>query len=232
MEFGIFTNMYHPKHWRDGKVRTEHETLRNELEYIELVRPGRLQVLVVGRAPLPRRVLPPLGVRELHGLRHRPHAEHPRGLGDHEHHRAGEPPGPHRRAGRDARPPERGPVRVRHRPGLVVDRGVRLRHRVDGPHPRALRRVAAPDRAHVGRGRLLLRGRQLLDAHPPGAAQALHRPAPADLGGGRLAGHVREGGPARHRRAVLHPRHPRHAGAARSRSTRTTSTRPSRSATT
>ena len=36
MEFGIFTNMYHPKHWRDGKVRTEHETLRNELEYIEL----------------------------------------------------------------------------------------------------------------------------------------------------------------------------------------------------
>src|SRR5205807_5529589 len=36
MEFGIFTNMYHPKHWRDGKVRTEHETLRNELEYIQL----------------------------------------------------------------------------------------------------------------------------------------------------------------------------------------------------
>lgn len=36
MEFGIFTNMYHPKHWRDGKVRTEHETLRNELEYIKL----------------------------------------------------------------------------------------------------------------------------------------------------------------------------------------------------
>ena len=36
MEFGIFTNMYHPKHWRDGKVRSEHETLRNELEYIEI----------------------------------------------------------------------------------------------------------------------------------------------------------------------------------------------------
>ena len=36
MEFGIFTNMYHPKHWRDGKVRTEHETLKNELEYIQL----------------------------------------------------------------------------------------------------------------------------------------------------------------------------------------------------
>src|SRR5688572_861897 len=25
MEFGIFTNMYHPKHWRDGKVRSEHQ---------------------------------------------------------------------------------------------------------------------------------------------------------------------------------------------------------------
>jgi alkanesulfonate monooxygenase SsuD/methylene tetrahydromethanopterin reductase-like flavin-dependent oxidoreductase (luciferase family) len=36
MEFGVFTNMYHPKHWRDGKVRSEHQTLRNELEYIEL----------------------------------------------------------------------------------------------------------------------------------------------------------------------------------------------------
>ena len=36
MEFGIFTNMYHPKHWRDGAVRSEHETLRNELEYIAI----------------------------------------------------------------------------------------------------------------------------------------------------------------------------------------------------
>ncbi len=39
--------------------------------------------------------------------------------------------------------------------GLVVDGGVRLRHRDDGAHPRALRRVAAPDRADVGRGRVL-----------------------------------------------------------------------------
>ena len=36
MEFGIFTNMYHPKHWRDGKVRSEHQTLKNELDYIQL----------------------------------------------------------------------------------------------------------------------------------------------------------------------------------------------------
>jgi alkanesulfonate monooxygenase SsuD/methylene tetrahydromethanopterin reductase-like flavin-dependent oxidoreductase (luciferase family) len=37
MEFGIFTNMYHPKHWRDGKRQSEHQTLKNELEYIKLV---------------------------------------------------------------------------------------------------------------------------------------------------------------------------------------------------
>ena len=36
MEFGVFTNMYHPKHWRNGQVRSEHETMKNELEYIEL----------------------------------------------------------------------------------------------------------------------------------------------------------------------------------------------------
>ena len=36
MEFGIFTNMYHPKHWRDGRVRNEHETLKNEIEYITI----------------------------------------------------------------------------------------------------------------------------------------------------------------------------------------------------
>ena len=36
MEFGVFTNMYHPKHWRDGAVRSEHQTLRNELEYIKI----------------------------------------------------------------------------------------------------------------------------------------------------------------------------------------------------
>ena len=36
MEFGIFTNMYYPRHWRDGARQTEHETLRNELEYIKL----------------------------------------------------------------------------------------------------------------------------------------------------------------------------------------------------
>ncbi len=36
MEFGVFTNMYHPKHWRDGQVRSEHQTLKNEIDYIKL----------------------------------------------------------------------------------------------------------------------------------------------------------------------------------------------------
>ncbi len=61
---------------------------------------------------------------------------------------------------------------------------------------------------------VLLRGHGVLDAAAPRAPQALHRPAPADLGGGRLAGHLREGGPPRHRRAVLHARHARHVGPA------------------
>lgn len=36
MEFGVFTNMYHPKHWRNGAVRSEHQTLKNEIEYIKI----------------------------------------------------------------------------------------------------------------------------------------------------------------------------------------------------
>jgi alkanesulfonate monooxygenase SsuD/methylene tetrahydromethanopterin reductase-like flavin-dependent oxidoreductase (luciferase family) len=36
MEFGIFTNMYYPRHWRDGKRQSEHQTLLNELEYIRI----------------------------------------------------------------------------------------------------------------------------------------------------------------------------------------------------
>jgi alkanesulfonate monooxygenase SsuD/methylene tetrahydromethanopterin reductase-like flavin-dependent oxidoreductase (luciferase family) len=36
MEFGIFTNMYYPNHWRNGAVRTEHDVLKNEIEYIKL----------------------------------------------------------------------------------------------------------------------------------------------------------------------------------------------------
>ena len=57
-------------------------------------------------------------------------------------------------------------------------------------------------------------GRVLLAAAPSGAAEAGHAAAPADLGGGGLAGHVREGGAHGHRRAVLQLRRRRGAEAA------------------
>ena len=49
-------------------------------------------------------------------------------------HAAGEPPGPRRRARRDARPPLRGALRVRHGPRLVDDRAEGLRHHRSRPH--------------------------------------------------------------------------------------------------
>ena len=56
--------------------------------------------------------------------------------------------------------------------------------------------AAAADHRHDGPRRVRpLRGQVLLAATPPGAAEAGHLAAPADLGGGRFAGHVREGGP-------------------------------------
>jgi alkanesulfonate monooxygenase SsuD/methylene tetrahydromethanopterin reductase-like flavin-dependent oxidoreductase (luciferase family) len=36
MEFGIFHAMYHPKHWRNGRRQSEHETLMKEVEYVKL----------------------------------------------------------------------------------------------------------------------------------------------------------------------------------------------------
>ena len=62
--------------------------------------------------------------------------QHPHRLGHLQHHAAGEPPGPDRRAGGHARPPLRGPLRVRHRPGLVHHRAAGLRHQRPRPHPR------------------------------------------------------------------------------------------------
>ena len=68
--------------------------------------------------------------------------------------------------------------------------------RVGRGHPR--------DPAHVGAGRLLVRGRALHRAHaaqhPP---QAVRQGSPADLGGVRQPAHVRPGRRARHRRHRL-----------------------------
>ena len=69
--------------------------------------------------------------------------------------------------------------------------------------------------ADVGRERVPLRRRVLLDAAAQRAAEAAAGPAPADVDRGREPGHVREGGPAGARRAVLHHGLARDAGAAR-----------------
>ena len=62
------------------------------------------------------------------------------GSRDHQHHAAGEPPGPRRRARRDDGPPLERPLRVRHRPRLVDHRAGRLRHHRPRAHPRHVRR--------------------------------------------------------------------------------------------
>ena len=177
MEFGIFTNMYHPKHWRDGRCArstrrsgTSSSTSRSATGWASSTR-GRPSTTSSTSTPTCRR----------------PRASWPTPSPGREHIHVGsaimnitapgEPPRAHRRARGHARPPERGPVRVRHRSGVVSTEAYGFGIE-SGTHPRALRRGAAPDRADVGRGRLLLRRRQLLDAHPPGAAQALHRSHP------------------------------------------------------
>ena len=86
-------------------------------------RPLGLQVRVGHRAPLPRRVLAPLGQRGVDGVRARDHRAHPHRLGDHQHHAAGLPPRARRREGGDARPARAGSLRVRHRARVVVGRG-------------------------------------------------------------------------------------------------------------
>ena len=90
--------------------------------------------------------------------------------------------------------------------GFGIDSMERTRELYDEALPQIVRMWAEDDYSYEGD--------QLLDAAPSGAAQALHRPASAALGRRRLTGDLREGGPARPRGAVLHPRHARHAGAA------------------
>ena len=82
--------------------------------------------------------------------------------------------------------------------GFGIDEMERTRELYDEALPQIVRMWDEDDYSYDGK--------RFSMPDPPGAAQALHRPAPADLGGRRLAGHVREGRPPRHRRAVLHPR--------------------------
>ena len=69
-------------------------------------RPSGLQVHVGDRAPLPHRVLAPVGERGRSSATSRRATDaHPPRLRHLQRHAAGEPPGARRRAGRDARPP-------------------------------------------------------------------------------------------------------------------------------
>ncbi len=107
----------------------------DELELVKRRRQGRLQVRLGDRAPLPRRVLAPVGQRRVPRL---PRARTERihlGSGIFNPLPAGEPPGEGRRAGRDARPPLARALRVRHRPRRGQPRDPRLppRHRRTSP---------------------------------------------------------------------------------------------------
>ena len=165
MEFGLFVQAHVPaSRGRGGPRGRRAQPPHARARARRGVRPLRLEVRLVGRAPLPRGVLAHLGVGDLPALRRRAHEAHPRRLGDLQHHAAGEPSGAHRRARGDARPPERGPLRVRHRPRLVVDRVQGLRHPRRRHHARDVRRGAAADPPHVEGGALRVRGPLLLDA--------------------------------------------------------------------
>ena len=111
-------------------------------------RPGRLQVHVGDRAPLPHRVLAPLRQRGVPRLPRGRDRAHPPRVGHLQHHAAGQPPGARRGAGRDARPPVGRPLRVRHGPRLV-------HHRADGasasPNPTSRRTCSTRSSASSAR---------------------------------------------------------------------------------
>ena len=64
MEFGIFNSLYIPQRLVDENgAAAEHKPAHGRGRLVERRRPGRLQVHVGDRAPLPHRVLAPLGER-------------------------------------------------------------------------------------------------------------------------------------------------------------------------
>ena len=136
MEFGLFNSACVLPAVRRRRAPPHHGRGRDRAGR----RARRLQVHVGDRAPLPHRVLAPLGQRGVPRLPRGRDVEHPPRVGHLQHHAAGEPPGARRRAGRDARPPLGGPLRVRHGPRLVDDRAEGLRHHRPRPHPRHVRR--------------------------------------------------------------------------------------------
>ena len=150
-------------------------------------RPGRLQVHVGDRAPLPHGVLAPLRERGVPRVPRRGHRLHAHRLGDLQRHPAGEPPGPHRRARRDARSSLGGALRVRHGPRLVDHRAEGVRHHRSRPHPRHVRRGGRRVPPRCGRPRST-RASTASSSPCRRATCCPSRtptPAPADVGRGR-----------------------------------------------
>ena len=176
----------------------------------------RLQVHVGDRAPLPHRVLAPVGQRGVPRLPRRRDRQHPPRVRHLQHHAAREPPGAHRRAGRAARPLVGRSLRVRDGPRLVDDRAEGIRHFRSRCHQGDVRRGGRRVRQDVAHRRIRRPRRAvLLDAAAQRAAQAVREAAPADVGRGRQSRNVREGRAHGARRAVLHDRRGRNDQAAR-----------------
>ena len=145
----------------------------------------------------------------------RDHRAHPHRLGDHQHHAAGCHPA--RVAEKVAMLDQLAPGRFEFGTGrgsssievlgFGIDSMDTTRDMYDEALPEIVK-MMGPDEYGPYDGQVLLA------AASPGAAEAGHAAAPADLGGGRVAGHVREGGAHGHRRAVLQLRRRRGAQAA------------------
>ena len=76
MEFGVFIQNYVPTFRRDDDPDAEHHALMEDLEVVEAADRAGFKYVWVDRAPLPRRVLAPVGQRRrarLPGPRHRAH---------------------------------------------------------------------------------------------------------------------------------------------------------------
>ena len=134
MEFGVFVGMYHPKHRRQARRDRAGRAARRARRRAG-GRPVRVQVRVGHRAPLPRRVLAPLGQRGVDGLRAGHHRQHPHRVGDHQHHAAGLSPRAGGREGGDARPARArvasssAPVAARRRPRCSASASTRWTRR-------------------------------------------------------------------------------------------------------
>ena len=154
----------------------------------------RFQVRMGHRAPLPRRVLRPVGERGVDGVRAGYHRQHPHRLGDHQHHAAGLLPGRGRREGGDARSARARygfQFGTRRGSSSVEALGFGIGNRMDMTVATTMR-GPRPDHQDDGtRGVRPLRGRSPL----PPRRQVLPKPvtkADAPLGRGGVTGHVQK----------------------------------------